>query len=178
MTGLVIGRALIGVDHHWVLHASAWPVLQGELWELIRKPQRRIELQRVPRPLTGECETRRAPGQKKHVHGHDSLAGNRGASGLPYKFPGSGECEVVYRIGVKLPGQPTVRGGCSGLSRSHFLRADNGGVGVAGQGLHQALSGLRREHFIGVLQHPGPAHDPTGWHINTHVIRAEVVVEL
>ena len=53
MAGLVIGRALVGVDHHRIFHAGARPVLQRELRKRIRRPELRIELERVPRDRAG-----------------------------------------------------------------------------------------------------------------------------
>ena len=63
MDRLVIGRALVGVDHHRVLHARARPILQRELRELVREPELRVELERVPRDRAGVRVELRVAGQ-------------------------------------------------------------------------------------------------------------------
>ena len=74
--GLMVRGALIGVDHHRVFHAGAGTVLERELRERIREPQRRVKLQRVP----GECArigvARGISGQVEQMHGDRSLPGD------------------------------------------------------------------------------------------------------
>ena len=179
MSRFVVGRARVRVDHHRIFHTGTRPVLQRELRELIREPELRIELECVTADLTRLGEQIGTTGQEQHVHRDRALAGNRGPGRVPHVLLGGGPGKIVDRVGVKTPHESSVGIAHSGgLPRTDFIGTDDRGDGVGLRDFGEAFAGGRGEHLLGVLQHTGAAHDPSGRDVDVHVERAEVVVKL
>ena len=125
----MIGCTLIGIDHHRILHAGTWSILQRELWELVWEPERRVELECVPGDRECVGEERCAARQEKLMHRYDAFAGNRRACGLPDELFRGRPREVVDAVGDEMPHQSLTRG--SSLPGSNFIGSDDGDGAVA-----------------------------------------------
>ena len=172
----MVGRALVGVDHHRILHARAGPVLQRQLWKWVRRPEFRVELQRVPGDRSCVGVEVRTLGQVNHVNRDGTLAGNRRARRAPDEVLRGGPGEVIDRLGHEVPHEALAGG--RRLAGAAFVCADDRDDGIRFEHMRQPLAGSGREHVLRILEDARAAHDPPGGHVDADIEPAEVVVEL
>ena len=166
VAGLVIGRALVRVDHHRVFHAGARAVLQRELRERIRRPELRVELERVPRDRAGVARRGCArSGTIDHVDRHGPLAGNRRARRAPHELLRRRPREVVHHVGDEVPrraDRPARSPGPGPTSSSPTIVMTSSDSSTC-DSRSRAVGG---EHLLRILQHAGAADDPAAGHVD------------